>query len=400
MRPPSARPLVRQRDFQLLWIGQVVSGLGSRVSGIALPLLVLALTGSPAKAGVAEFAYLLPILCLTLPAGALIDRWSRKRLMLAADAARCLAVGSLAGALAAGRATFGQIVVVAAVEGTGFTFFTVAQRASLRQLVPTELLPAAAAQNQAREYMALLAGQPLGGFLFSLGRVVPWAFDAVSYLVSLVTLLLIRRQLEEAREPVERHLRREIVEGVRFLWSQPFLRATSLLVAGSDLVVNALFLAVIVIAREHGASPTAIGGMVALIGVAGLFGSLVAPRLARRLTIRQTVVLTMTVPALLVPLLAIVRSPLLLGLAYAGMFVLHPTWGAVVGTYRLLATPDRLRGRVESVLTLLSVAPLPLGALAVGFTLEALGGTTTVAVLAGVMAAVAVGALVAPTPPS
>ena len=82
------RPLWRTRDFMLLWSGQVVSTLGSRISALAFPLLVLAISGSPAQAGLVGFAQGLPFLVWYLPAGALVDRWSRKRVMLAADAGR------------------------------------------------------------------------------------------------------------------------------------------------------------------------------------------------------------------------------------------------------------------------------------------------------------------------
>ena len=91
-----ALPLRRNRDFVLLWSGQVVSTLGSEVSGLAFPLLVLSLTGSPAQAGVVGFARALPYLLVYLPAGALVDRWNRKRVMLISDAGRALALGSLA----------------------------------------------------------------------------------------------------------------------------------------------------------------------------------------------------------------------------------------------------------------------------------------------------------------
>ena len=92
----SAIPLRRNRDFILLWSGQVVSTLGSEVSGLAFPLLVLSLTGSPAQAGIVGFARGLPYLLVYLPAGALVDRWNRKHVMLAADAGRALAIGSVA----------------------------------------------------------------------------------------------------------------------------------------------------------------------------------------------------------------------------------------------------------------------------------------------------------------
>lgn len=390
VEPPRLRD---QRDFQLLWLGQAVSTLGSWVTGIALPLLVLAETGSPARTGLAAFAFGLPLLAFTLPAGALADRWNRRSVLLVAETARLVALGSLAVALLLDAFSLPHVLAVAFVEGTGYTFFTVAERASLRHLVPPELLPAAAAQNQARHSAAMLAGQPLGGLLFSLGRAVPFVFDALSYLVSLALLLLIRRPLQDEREPRARNLRDEIVEGLAFLWRHPFLRTTSLLVTGSDLVLNALFLTVIVIAREHGASAGAIGLMTACVGAGGLVGATLAPALARRLSLRQTVGVTMAVPALLVPLLAFVTQPLLLGLVYGAMFFLHPTWDASVGTYRLLITPDYVQGRVQSANTLLSAGAVPLASLAVGFVLELAGSRQTVAALAVLMALVAVAAL-------
>ena len=394
-RAGSDRParLRHQRDFQLLWVGQAISALGSRVTGIALPLLVLTATGSPAKTGLAAFAFGLPLLALTLPAGVVIDRWNRRAVMLIADTARLAALGSLALALAGGVFSLAQVLAVAFVEGAGYTLFAVAERASLRHLVPRELLPAATAQNQVRESVGLLAGQPLGGLLFSLGRVVPFAFDALSYLVSLITLLLIRRPLQDVRTVDERHLGREVVEGLRFLLRQPFLRTTALLVTGSDLVLNALFLTVIVIAREHGASPTEIGLMIAFLGLGGIAGAAVAARLTRLLSLRHTVAVTMVVPALLVPLLALVHEPVLLGAIYAAMFFLHPTWDASVGTYRLLITPDRLQGRVQSVSILLSLGAVPLASLAIGFLIEAAGSTDAVLTLAAIMGAVAVAAV-------
>jgi MFS family permease len=108
-------------------------------------LLVLALTHSPAKAGIVGFAQSLPYMLFYLPAGALVDRWNRKRVMLIADAGRALALGSLALVLAFGSLTLAQIVVVAFVEGSLFVFFSLAESAALRQIVPKEQLPTAVA---------------------------------------------------------------------------------------------------------------------------------------------------------------------------------------------------------------------------------------------------------------
>jgi hypothetical protein len=336
--------LRQQRDFQLLWFGQLVSALGSRVTGIALTLLVLAETDSPAKAGLAAFAFGLPLLGFTLPAGAFIDRWNRRAVMLAADSALARPRQS--------RDRPPRRRVQPRPRPRPRRRLRRGRRLHLlrsrraRCAAPPRPARAAAGGDGAKpgpRVDRLGGGQPLGGLLFSLGRVVPFAFDAISYLVSLIAQVLIRRPLQDVRETTERHLRREVVEGVRFLLRQSFLRTTSLLVTGSDLVLNALFLTVIVIARDNGASPTMIGVMIAFLGVGGLAGATVAARLAELLSLRQTVAITMVVPALLVPLLALIDEPLLLGAIYGAMFFLHPTWDASVGTYRMLITPDRLQ---------------------------------------------------------
>src|SRR5918912_3723592 len=105
--PPVA--LRKNRDFMLLWSGQAASELGTRAAWLAYPLLVLALTDSPAKAGIVTFVNRFPFFLFSLPAGALVDRWNRRRIMLLCDAGRALGVGSIALTLALGRSSFVQI---------------------------------------------------------------------------------------------------------------------------------------------------------------------------------------------------------------------------------------------------------------------------------------------------
>lgn len=355
---------------------------------------MLAVTGSPAKAGLTVFAETVPLLLLMLPAGAIADRSDRKRIMLGCEVARGLGMASLFGALALDRVTFAHILAIAVVEGVGYAFFTVAERASLRAIVPGEQLSSAIAQNQARDYAALLAGPPLGGVLFALGRSVPFAVDAVSYFVSVVTVRLIATPLQEHRSHEKTRMRAEIAEGFAAVWRQPFLRTTSLLVTGSDLVINALFLSVIVLAQEQGASSSLIGVMIAFIGVGGLIGAAAAPRLSRRLPVRAVVAGAMVLQAILVPLLVLAPHPLAIGTIYGAMFMLHPAWNAVVGAYRIRLVPDRLQGRVQSVSSLLALGAVPIGALAVGFLLETIGADETILVLAGIMALVALASVV------
>lgn len=381
--------LWRNRDFNILWTGQVVSDLGGRIAGIALPLLVLAETGSPAKAGVVAFAETLPLLVLTLPAGALVDRLDRRKVLVVADVARAVAFGSLVAALAADRFSLGHVLVVAVVDGAGFVFFSVAERSALPLVVPDEQLPAALARNQARDYAALLAGPPVGGVLFGLGRLVPFLANAVSFAVSVASLLLIRSQLQGERTAPRARLAADIREGIGWYLRQPFLRVTSLLVTGSDFTLNALYLVVIVLARERGASAAVVGALFAFIGVGGMLGAAVAPWLAERLPPRVVVIATMWLTAALLPLLALVPGRVSPGIVYGAMFFLHPTWNAVVGAYRLRLTPDALQGRAQSVATLLSLGPVPLAALFAGLMLEETGTTPTVVALAALMGIVA-----------
>ncbi len=386
------------RDFHALLAGQVLSALGTRVSGVATPLLALALTRSAAKTGVVEFAGTLPILLLTLHAGAAIDRYDRRRLMLGCELVRALALASVGAGVVWGFVTFEQLVVVAFVDGAGFTTFEVAQRSALRRLVPAEELPHAAALNQRREYGALLLGTPLGGVLYGVARAVPFLVDALSYLASVASVLLVRRPLTERRDDVEptRTIRVEIAEGVRWLWREPFLRANSVLVLASDLTVNALYLVVVVLARRSGASPALVGAMLLFLGLGGLAGTLIAPRLMRVLPLQAGIYATLLTITALLPLLAVVHDPIVLGIVYGAMFVPYPTWGAGLSSYRALRIPDHLQGRVQSVFTIVSLGAVPFGMLAVGVSLEELGGRATVLALFAVMLAATVYAVASP----
>jgi MFS family permease len=131
----------------VLWTSQVVSTVGTRVSGIAYPLLVLAITRSPALAGIVAFAQTVPFLVLYLPAGALVDRWNRQRIMLACEVGRAIALGSVALTTALGSVSVPQLVIVAFAEGAMFVFFDLCEGAVLPRLVPGEQLSAAIAQN-------------------------------------------------------------------------------------------------------------------------------------------------------------------------------------------------------------------------------------------------------------
>ena len=381
----------------LLWSGQVVSAVGSEITYVAYPLLVLALTHSPAKAGLTGFCVTVPWLLFTLPAGALVDRWDRKRVMIAAEAGRALALASVAVALWLDRLTFVQILIAATIEGTLFVFFFVGERAALRNVVPAEQMTTAMAQNEARFFGASLVGSPIGGALFGLGRAVPFAADAASYGASLVTLAAIRRPLVAEQAGERRHPWAEMVEGLRWLWRQPFLRSTTLIVAGSNGLFQATTLAVIVVAQAHGASPAVIGLILAGWGLGGLAGAAAAAWLGRRLPAGAVVIGANWVWAGLLPVVALVPEPVALAAAGAGMAFVGPAWNVVLGSIEMRLTPPALLGRVQAVQMTAAYGAIPLGSLVGGLLLDRLGSEEAVWALAAGMFAIAVVATLTPS---
>jgi MFS family permease len=389
--------LWRNRDFTLLWSGQLVSTLGTRITLLAFPLLVLAETDSPAKAGLVGFAQTLPYLLCYLPAGALVDRWNRKRVMLAADAGRAVALGSIAVALALDVLTLGQLVVVAFIEGALFVFFQLAEAAALPHVVQAAQLPAALAQNEARLQAAELAGQPLGGLLFGIGRLVPFAVDAVSYLVSFVTLIFVRPDLQTQRERTPIRLRADIAEGVRWLWRQRFLRGLVVMIGVTNLVYNALTLAMIVRLRELGASPGLIGLVLGLVGAVAMLGAVLAPALRRALPPMVVVIGSLWVWAAVFTALVLPTDPIVLGVVAAASGLLGPVFNVVVTSYRYALTPDRLQARAQSVGRLVAWGTIPVGTLAGGVLVQATGARPALAVIGAAMALTAAATTAVPT---
>jgi predicted MFS family arabinose efflux permease len=385
-------PLWRNRDFVLLLGGQVVSTVGTRISSIAFPLLVLSLTHSPAKAGVVGFAQTIPYLLFFLPAGALVDRWNRKRVMLVADAGRFVAFSSIAVALVADHLTLAHIVLVAFAEGSFFVFFFLSESAALPRVVPPEQIPAAVASNQARVQGADLAGQPLGGVLFGLSRTLPFIVDAISYAVSFVSLLFVRASLQEERERPKTHLVADVLEGLAWLYRQPLLRAAVLLIAGSNFAFAGFALALIVRARDLGASPSMIGAMFAFMGAGAVAGSFVAPSVQRRVPTRFVIVGNLWFWAATMAVVAFPTNPLAIGAVAGAAAVGGPIFNVVFASYRYALVPDRLLGRVQSASLVVAWGATPLGALATGFMLQSFGAVSTLLILAGISGVLAVAA--------
>jgi MFS family permease len=381
--PAGTARLRHNRDFALLWTGQVLSTLGSEASLIAFPLVTLAVTGSPTSAGLVGFANTVPVLLLYLPIGVLVDRHDRRAVMLISSALGLISMGALGVVVGAGVVSAAQIVIVAFLAGTATILYQVAETGALPNVVDPDQLNDAIALNEARAYTARLAGPPAGGALFGLGRCLPFVADAASYAAIGVSVLLLRQPLQPIRSEIGQRPIEAVREGVHFLCKQPFLRTCALLIAASNFAWTALVLVLVVCARGAGASAGLVGLMVGLIAVGGLIGSLAAPRLLRILPPGRIVLGIFWASGIFFASVALTDDPIVRGLLVGLAAATGPAWNAVVVGAELRLTPDRLRGRVNAASMLVGSGAMPLGALAGGILSGMAGGTAAVLALAG-----------------
>ncbi len=386
--------LWRNRDFNLLWISQCFSGLGSSMTGLAYPLVVLALTGSAVAAGVVGTMAAVIRTVLRLPAGVLVDRVDRRRLMVGCDTIRLVVFAVLGVAVLTDHAGLPLILVVAVVESACSVGFESAEMSALRNLVPLTQLPTAVARNEARGAAVSLVGPPLGGALYTVGRSIPFLADAVSYLLSLGGLLLIRRRFQEqVRVASTTSPLHDLVEGMRFIVGEPFLRAAMAIAAPLNFALNGLIFALILLLQRNGTTPALIGAVETAIGVGGLVGAVLAGQLMRRFT---TSVLVRAICLLGVPLLLAVlplATTPLAGAPLALLMLLAPALNAGLFGYLSAATPDRLQGRVTSALMTAATGLAALAPLAAGLLVNHLGAVGTVLGFTAVFAGATVVAL-------
>jgi MFS family permease len=378
---PRRIPLWRHRDYMLLWSGQVVSSVGTFVSQLAFPLLVLALTHSPAQAGLVGGLRGLPYALFILPAGALVDRWNRKRVMIVCDAGRAIALGSIPLALLLGHLSLIQLYSVALIEGTLFTFFNLAETACLPQIVSKDQLTGAVAQFSAIDSVSGMLGPSLGGMLYSIGRAVPFLTDAISYVVSVLSLFFIEARFQEERAVERLHLWKEIGEGLSWLWHHPVLRFVAILTCGLILPVSGYALIIIVLAQMQHATSIEIGLILASSGVGSIVGAMIVTPLRRRFGFGKMMIASCWLWALTWLFFAIAPNPLLLVMATGLSFIVVPMYMTLHFSYRLSVIPDHLQGRVNSVFRLIAFGSEPIGLALTGLLIQAVGPVKAVLIL-------------------
>ncbi|MFI5897230.1 MFS transporter [Actinoplanes sp. NPDC051513] len=387
--------LWRNREFNLLWTSQSLSDLGGAIAQLALPLLVLELTHSAVRAGIVGTTALLVAHAARLPSGVLADRVDRRRAMLACDVIRLLAFLALAAAVAAGRATLAVIIVVAVLDAACGALFNTVEHAALRSIVPTSQLPDAVARNEVRTYSASLAGPPLGGLLFGITHALPFLGNAVSYLISLAGVALIRRPLQAERDERPPGHAAALAEGLRFVFGNPFLRAVMIIAAPLNFALSGVIFTIVVALQQHGVEPGVIGLTSTIVGVGGLAGAVAAPFLQRWLPLPRLIRFICWAAAAVLTCSAWLTTSVAAAVPVAMAVFLGPSCNAALFGYQAAITPDRLQGRVLSVILLAAMSAAATAPLLSGVFVTVWGPARTILLFAATVSVAALTATLA-----
>ena len=384
-------PLAQNRDFRVLLTSQGISSLGDGVSFAALPLLVLALTGSGFAMGIVGALQTLPDLFFGMVAGAIADRSDRKRMMFLADLGRAGLTALIPISVALGGPTMAVILLVAAPTSILRSFFLAGYTASVPALVGRSQIGRANSYFEAVYSAGYIIGPAIAGVLAAtIGPGPTLAIDAVSFALSALGLLFVRRDL---RAPVDRPRRRlltEIREGIDFIAADPTLRTVILFWGATSILLAPLVTALAVhVTRDLGEPPSVLGLILASYGVGTVFGSLLTARRIGRGRVAEILLGGNLVIGLALVVVAVsVATPLQIGAA----FVAAIAQSMVLVTYITLRTaysPDDLLGRIGSTARSISLGLQPIGLLVGGALIDLTSGSATIALIGVAVAAIA-----------
>lgn len=378
----------RAADFWTFFVGQTASNLGTSFTLFALPLLVYKLTRSPLNLAITTAADMLPYLLFGLVIGAWVDRVDRKRLMIFTDLTRAAVISTIPLMFMLDHLTVWWIYGVAFVHATLGIFFNSAEFAAIPSLVRTDDLVAANGRVQASYSAAQVLGPVLGGALVFLVPVPAlMLFDAGSFLISVLSLTLIRTSFNQAGGERERtQIMRDVVEGLRYVLSHPVLRNISAMMALVNFVATTAGAQLVLFAtvRLHASY-----SQVAWLYAAGSLGvvamGLLAGVFRKRWSFSRVALGSLMVEGLLFVAFAFTQiywvGVVLWGLA-GGLGIL---FNINTGSLRQAIVPNHLLGRVISIASVLAWSAIPLGSLLGGYAIERTGNVALVYAVIGVL---------------
>ena len=353
-----------------------------------MPLLVLAVTGSPAKAGVVGVARSLAYPLTPFPAGALLKRLTPRAVMIACAVGRAMAVGSLGLVASLGRPSYLQMQIVAFVSPLLWSVSQTAKRDLMAAVVLEDQQRNAATLQRTREWTAAVGAPFLAGTLFQIGESLPFLADTVEFLTAALAVLAVHVPPDAQPPPPgpPRALRRALA----WQWRRPLLRVSLLAYAAANVPLSAVALLVVLIARAHGDSATSIGVAFAIIGAGGVASSALARVLPHRAAGRKLILSAPCCAAVVLPVVLVCHAAPLIGVVAAVMFLpMAMASSNALGEGLSAHAPEHLREPIINSAQMAAGSISWLGPLATGALFQHYGETTAVLALTAWSLAVA-----------
>ena len=391
-------PISRNRDFLTFLIGQGLSSLGDSVTFTALPILVLFLTGSGLAMGIVGILGTLPDLLLGLPAGALADRWDRRKMMLSADIGRAALTAAIPASVLFGWPTMTVVLLVTFPINCLRVLWLAAYTAAVPGLVGRARVGRAQAVLEAVFNTGFILGPAIAGILSAtIGPARTIGLDAASFVISAGALFLVRRNLKPPPRPEASHVLSDIREGVAFVVRHPVLRQViafwGLVSIGTAGIPAALTYNIQV---DRGETSATLGLVLSSFGIGSLAGALVAGRLVGgnlgRLMLGGMLLTGITLIGIAFepPFIVVAGSAFIAGVAQAIVLIAYIT-------IRTGLSPDDLLGRVGSTARIISIGLTPVGLFAAGVTIDAVNGAFAIGAMGLWMAGLAFAFALSPT---
>ena len=377
------RSLVHHHDFRQLWAGDAVSALGVQLVGLAMPIMAVRLLDADEfQMGLLGTFEFLAFLVIGLPAGAWVDRWRKKRVIMVGDLVRATVLLSLPTAWLLDALTMTQVYVVALVVGTATVFFDVAHQSYLPEIVPATQIGEGNAKLMAMQQTASIAGPALGATLIRVvGAPLAIAATAVSMAASVLVVWRIRHAEEAPAVEGRRPLRTEIWEGLSFVLHQPLLRRIVACTALSNFFAAiASVLLVLFVIRDLGRTEATLGLVFSVGAVGGLVAALTVTRVSRVLGEGRTMP-TMALLAApfgaLTPLATELPPVLALAIGSFGVSYCAVGYNVIQVSFRQRLCPRPLLGRMNASIRFVVWGLMPIGAFVGGLVGEAIGVVPT-----------------------
>jgi MFS family permease len=339
------------------------------------------LTRNPGLIAGLGVAQRLPWLLFTLPAGAITDRSDRRTLMVSMNAIRCVISLVVAVAVLQGWMTIPLLYLAVLVLGFAEVLYDNSAQTILPSIVPKEGLERANGNLWGAELITnQFMGPPLGGFLIAVAVSLPFLLDGVTFAVSAVLIVAISGSfrargdagIEEVQEAAP-SMRREIADGVRWLWRHRLLRALAIMLGLMNGLTTLAFATFVLFVQEIlGLSAAGFGILMTAGAVGGVVGSQVAPAISRRLGPGPSLYLTIVAGVVTSVVTGLTSSALVVGLMAAAFMFSAVLWNVITVSLRQTIIPDQLLGRVNSVYRFFGWGMMPIGAFLGGILVTAL----------------------------